>query len=1661
MTTSRPTSRRRRGMLLRPLAACAVAALAMPIVLAMGVQPAAASQNDRSDWDVSALYPSCLSNGQYPIDYVTCLPDNTEPTATTSLVYGQLIYSNGDPVQLYQGQGAGGLADLAINGDDPYADDEDNPVNVQTPAWDGYFAFIQTETPGSMDNVESLTPAGEDEPWIFDDSYDGFDTPFGGPDFTHPSAETEWRSDAIDGEDLDPVPVDYGTSTDLGTIVLPSPPAINASCTADLEAPAGSVNCSAEDTNAGAIGATGEGTDFSWGFPTSGDDLDDYYASGADASFTFPQGDGDYPVSLFADDGGDWSTNEAIDANTFPCGSTCISTNTSFDAPVSADDGNQHAVQNYDYTINETVTNEGDTTMEDVTPGAIGGSPNVVTDGPQPATIDALEPGQSASFSWLAHFTQIDGPDTSSSFTIPVTATEGERTDSAPGDEVDFLTDASGIQVGVQGPASTPSVGSLVPFQVAVTNNSGHELTDVGPTNATLLLTQLTQQGNSDDGTIDFSTSAQNPTPIPPPVATLADGATADFVVKGVATVAGTDTVDVSATATNPDDSTDTSAGTTDVTVAEQQPQPAPGFTLSTSPANPVVGQPFTVSAQLTNTSTDETDTEFLNVANVGNAQVFPTTTLTSQGFSGASGLSLSPGTSISVQLYSGTATAAGTYHAVGYLTSQYATDTNTTAQTASTTFTVGPANPLQPQSISFNDPLSTVTYGVDAPQTVRPTASSGLAVTVTSATPSVCSVTGAGTFTITALSGGQCVLSARQPGDTVTWGAAASVSRSFTINREPQTINFPTIAEVTLPASATASATTSLGLPVTFSSLTQSVCGVEPGGGIIFSYYGTCTVEANQAGSATALPAPPVTQSFTVLPSPDAQSQTITFAQPTDMTFGDEPQKLDPTAPGGAVQLSSGASAACSVNGSEISLHASGTCTITATQPGDGLSWLAAVPVTYSINVAPAQLTITGMTFFAHAGDTFDNWPVSVSGLVYTDGAGKVGGSESCTGPFTSVSYVNTITGAPGAYPTTCTGFSSVGYHVNYAPGTITILPAGTPEPPTAVSALTGVDQASVSWTAPNDAVGTYTATASPGGATCTATTPSGCTVAGLTPGTEYTFSVTSTTAGVTGPSSAASNPVLVTSAGPNESLLQGASGGDETTSTVSISTSGQYVYAGLNLGGAPGKGSLVLAPYAADPVGGFGTNGDFFDVHLSTGAQYDDLELYFCGPATPGLTPEWWDPNAQAYEQLSPTPTTAPSELDNSACSVYTLTSTTTPSLQQLEGSVFGLVNPAPTAPSSVGVTGPSTVAAGSSYSATARALGANPRATYALAAGAPSWLSVDPTTGAVTGTVPSSGVTSFAYAVTATNSKGSVSSPTQTVTVTTTVKVPGAPSGAKAVPGVGQATVSWTAPASNGGSAITGYTVTSAPGAKTCTTAATTCVVTGLTNGQSYTFTVTAKNVAGAGAASTATTSVTPGQADKATIKLSTSKLTYGDEQVEKISVGVAATSGTTKPTGTVTVSSLSGTVCTVTLKSGAGSCTLASTHLAAGTYAVAAVYAGSSVFSSASSATATLTVAKASTTSVLKLSASKVAKGKEGSEKLSVTVTPQFAGASVTGKVTISTGSGAVCTITLSKGKGSCTLSSSQLKAGTYAVVASYAGTADLKTSTSKKVTLTVT
>jgi len=109
-----------------------------------------------------------------------------------------------------------------------------------------------------------------------------------------------------------------------------------------------------------------------------------------------------------------------------------------------------------------------------------------------------------------------------------------------------------------------------------------------------------------------------------------------------------------------------------------------------------------------------------------------------------------------------------------------------------------------------------------------------------------------------------------------------------------------------------------------------------------------------------------------------------------------------------------------------------------------------------------------------------------------------------------------------------------------------------------------------------------------------------------------------------------------------------------------------------------------------------------------------------------------------------------------------------------------------------------------------------------------------------------------------VRATNTAGD--SPT-TGASATTFDVPSAPSNANAVPADGTLAVTWNAPSSDGGTPVTGYTVTLTPsgGDSPATTTSTQHTFTGLTNGQDYTISIVATNAAGDSQA--ATTDATP--------------------------------------------------------------------------------------------------------------------------------------------------------------------------------------------------------
>jgi mono/diheme cytochrome c family protein len=177
---------------------------------------------------------------------------------------------------------------------------------------------------------------------------------------------------------------------------------------------------------------------------------------------------------------------------------------------------------------------------------------------------------------------------------------------------------------------------------------------------------------------------------------------------------------------------------------------------------------------------------------------------------------------------------------------------------------TGGTVPALTTQTIVFASP-GNQTIG-SAPPALLATSNSGLAVSITSNTPAVCTVSGS---TLVLLASGTCSLSANQSGNA-TYNAAVTVTNSFTVAPSSgviptaQTISFaspgPQIVGVTTSLNATASS----GLPVDLASTTPSVCTVT--GNVLNSLtVGNCIVTANQSGNTNFAAAPMVTLTLSV----------------------------------------------------------------------------------------------------------------------------------------------------------------------------------------------------------------------------------------------------------------------------------------------------------------------------------------------------------------------------------------------------------------------------------------------------------------------------------------------------------------------------------------------------------------------------------------------------------------------------------------------------------------------------------------------------------------------------------------------------------------------------------------------------------------------------
>lgn len=167
------------------------------------------------------------------------------------------------------------------------------------------------------------------------------------------------------------------------------------------------------------------------------------------------------------------------------------------------------------------------------------------------------------------------------------------------------------------------------------------------------------------------------------------------------------------------------------------------------------------------------------------------------------------------------------------------------------------------PQTIHFS---ATPAMPLHGSATVVATASSGLPVNYSTATTKICSVNSS-TGVVTSIAVGTCIIAADQSGNETfapAPQATQSIAAAFDTN---QIITFGVAPALTLYGTATVSANASSNLPVSFSSTTPAVCGVNASTGRVTDLTtGSCIVAADQAGDANYNAAPQVTQTLTVL---------------------------------------------------------------------------------------------------------------------------------------------------------------------------------------------------------------------------------------------------------------------------------------------------------------------------------------------------------------------------------------------------------------------------------------------------------------------------------------------------------------------------------------------------------------------------------------------------------------------------------------------------------------------------------------------------------------------------------------------------------------------------------------------------------------------------
>jgi len=166
-------------------------------------------------------------------------------------------------------------------------------------------------------------------------------------------------------------------------------------------------------------------------------------------------------------------------------------------------------------------------------------------------------------------------------------------------------------------------------------------------------------------------------------------------------------------------------------------------------------------------------------------------------------------------------------------------------------------------------------------------------------------------------------------------------------------------------------------------------------------------------------------------------QGQTINFPpfDPANVTYGVSSITLAATASSGLPVSYTVASGPGTISGSQLSVTGAGTVAVTATQAGNG-QYSAASPVTQSLTVDPAPLTVTANNATKSFGAPNPTFTATITGLVNGDTSSAYTGAP-------AFSTTATTSSPQGTYPITVTigTLASTNYaFTDFVPGTLTV---------------------------------------------------------------------------------------------------------------------------------------------------------------------------------------------------------------------------------------------------------------------------------------------------------------------------------------------------------------------------------------------------------------------------------------------------------------------------------------------------------------------------------------------------------------------------------------------------------------------------------------------